>query len=30
MLKFVLDHLNTKQMCSYAVKEIIFGNKIFS
>ena len=29
MLKFVPDHLNTKQMCSNAVKEIAFKKNIF-
>ena len=30
MLKFIPDHLKTKQMCNYAVKKIIFRNKICS
>ena len=30
MLKFVPDHLKTKNMCKHAVKKITFCNKICS
>ena len=30
MLKFVPDHLKTKQMCNYAVKKFVFCNKRWS
>ena len=30
MLKFVLDHLETKKMCKQAVKKITLSNKICS